>query len=252
MSYLNPHSVAADLCVDITPLLRLAAARPDRPGPDFALAASQAQAAGADAIGLSLCGPDGESFAALLPMLMTGLQLPLALTIPATAAMVELVAGLQPQRICLVPAYSLNPTLQIDAIKAVVDQLQATPMSVSIALAIAATPEQLQAAFEAGVDAIELDATHYAAAGKTDQVGLELDHIATCAAAAVRLGLRVQVAHGLDASNLGALAALADIAQVQSGLALLSRAIFVGWQRAVGELKAALSQARSGRTGVSR
>lgn len=212
MSYLQPHSIPADLCVDLTPLAAL------MHGPaELALAAGMAQAAGADALHFTLIDSDNDG-AAMVTTVMAGVHLPLHLTVPLS--LVDLAISLRPAWVCLAGIED-----------AAVQKLRA--QSIRVALAIDAGHEQVQAAADAGACAIQLHATQ------------SPEHIAACAAIAVSLGLRVHLAQGVDRINAADLAALADVTQWQTGQALLPRAIFIGWQGAVGELKATLSVARA-------
>lgn len=226
MSYLNPHSTGPDFCVDLMSLVRL---RTDRPGPDLVQAASSAQAAGADVISLVV----GEISLGVMAAIAPALMIKLHVRLPAGSALLDLATSVQPQRICM--------AIQ-DGNAAVAEQLQAR--GIELAYAIGATLEQVQAAHDAGVCAIELDASKYGATDIVGETDAEFEQLAACAAAATRLGLQVQVAHGLDLANVSRIAALENVAQIQVGQALLVRAIVVGWQVAVGDMKAVLAQAR--------
>ncbi|EGF30796.1 Pyridoxine 5'-phosphate synthase [Oxalobacteraceae bacterium IMCC9480] len=188
-------------------------------------AATVAQAAGADVISLVA----GEIAPALLTAIASALMIRLHLHLAAGGASLTEAISVQPHRICLA----------IDDVSvAIAQQLHAH--GIELALAIDTSVEQVQAAHAAGACAIELDASKLGAAGIADA---EFARLVACAAAATRLGMQVQIAHGIDLTNAGRLAALEDVVQIQVGQALLIRAIIVGWQTAVGEMKAVLTQA---------
>lgn len=226
MSYLNPHSTGPDFCVDLMPLLQL---RADRPGPDLVEAATIAQASGADAISLVAeeVAPD------LLAAIASALVIKLQLRILIGSTRLEELISVQPHRICMT----------LDGGSAAIAQ-QLNAHGIQSAFAIKTNLGQVRAAHAAGACAIELDASQYGASANADHVDDALALLVACAAEATRLGMQVQVAHGLDLANAGRLASLEDVTQIQVGQALLVRAIAVGWRIAVGEMKARLSQAR--------
>ncbi|MEB0135560.1 pyridoxine 5'-phosphate synthase [Actimicrobium sp. CCC2.4] len=224
MSYLNPHSTGSEFCVDLMPLVRF---RTDRPGPDLVQAATAAQSAGADAISLVA----GEIAPGLLTAIASALMIRLHLHLPAGGASLAEAISVRPHRICLAI---------VDVSAAIAQQLQAH--GIELALAIDSSIEQVQAAHAAGACAIELDASKLGTAEIANVDG-EFARLVACAAVATRLGMQVQIAHGIDLTNAGRLAVLGDVVQIQVGQALLVRAIVVGWQLAVGEMKAVLTQA---------
>lgn len=226
MSYLNPQSIGPDFCVDLMPLTQL---RADRPGPDLIEAASSAQASGADVISLVA----EEVAPALLVAIASTLVIQLHVRLAVGSARFEEVTRLQPHRICM----AIH-----DGSGAIVQQLHA--LGIQSVLAISADLGQVQAAYDSGAYAIELDASQYGASVNPDDAEDEFGRLEKCAAAATRLGMRVQLAHGLDLTNVGRLASLEDVTQIQVGQALLVRAIAVGWQAAVGEMKALLRRTR--------
>ncbi len=226
MSYLNPHSTGPDFHVDLMPLVRL---RTDRPGPDIVQAARLAQAAGADGISLVI----GEVAPALLVSIASELMIKLHLRLPAGSQLLDQTISMRPQRICM----SMR-----DGSAEAAKQLHTN--GIEFAFAIETELEQVQAAHAAGACAIEFDASKYGTSATAICADEEFERLATCTVAASRLGMQVQVAHGLDLNNAGRLAALEDVTQIQVGQALLVRAIAVGWQTAVGDMKAILTQAR--------
>ena len=57
-------------------------------------------------------------------------------------------------------------------------------------------------------------------------------------------GLKVNAGHGLHYTNVQAIAAIPDITELNIGHAIVAHAIFVGWENAVREMKAAMVKAR--------
>ena len=62
--------------------------------------------------------------------------------------------------------------------------------------------------------------------------------------AGVRHGLKVNAGHGLHYTNVQAIAAIAEIAELNIGHAIVAQAVFVGWENAVREMKAIMVAAR--------
>jgi len=60
----------------------------------------------------------------------------------------------------------------------------------------------------------------------------------------VALGLRVNAGHGLHYDNVQAVAAIESIAELNIGHAIVSHAIFLGWEAAVRDMKARMVAAR--------
>jgi pyridoxine 5-phosphate synthase len=62
--------------------------------------------------------------------------------------------------------------------------------------------------------------------------------------AGVHHGLKVNAGHGLHYTNVQAIAAMPDITELNIGHAIVAHAVFVGWESAVREMKAIMTQAR--------
>jgi pyridoxine 5-phosphate synthase len=56
--------------------------------------------------------------------------------------------------------------------------------------------------------------------------------------------LKVNAGHGLHYTNVQAIAAIPDITELNIGHAIVAHAVFVGWESAVREMKAIMTQAR--------
>jgi pyridoxine 5-phosphate synthase len=101
----------------------------------------------------------------------------------------------------------------------------------------------LDRARELGVPAVELHTGRYA---RTWREGPEaLDELRTAARHARSLGLAVHAGHGLTYQNVGPVAALAEIEELNIGHSIVSRAVMVGMEQAVAEMEV-LVRARGG------
>lgn len=98
---------------------------------------------------------------------------------------------------------------------------------------------QLDAAREVGAPFVELHTGSYAHAEGAARAA-ELERLRAAAAHAGRIGLRVNAGHGLDLGNVGPIAALPGVEELNIGFALVARAIHVGVAEAVREMLAAI------------
>lgn len=96
--------------------------------------------------------------------------------------------------------------------------------------------EQIDAALEAGADIVELHTGIYANARTPDEVRSELERLAAAAAYAHENRLRVTAGHGLNYVNITPVVRIPQIVEVSIGHAIVSRAVFVGLERAVREM----------------
>jgi pyridoxine 5-phosphate synthase len=249
MSFLQPRSPDLELGVNIDHVATLRNARGTR-YPDPVQAALQAEEAGADAITLHLREDRRHirdaDVEAIRPQLRTRMNLESAVT----AEMIDFACRIQPQDVCLVPERRAEVTTEggLDVVRyfpqvqAAVKQLQAQGIRVS--LFIDADAAQIQAAAEAGAPVVELHTGRYADAHSDAGQQQELERIGEGVLEGVRRGLKVNAGHGLHYSNVQAIAAIADISELNIGHAIVAHAVFVGWQNAVREMKAIMHSAR--------
>jgi pyridoxine 5-phosphate synthase len=92
-----------------------------------------------------------------------------------------------------------------------------------------------------GTDAVELHTGQYAHAPADPRT---LRALADAAALASSLGLAVHAGHGLSVQNVGPVAAIPEIEELNIGHAIVGRAIFVGLSEAVREIRQAMDDAR--------
>jgi pyridoxine 5-phosphate synthase len=127
-------------------------------------------------------------------------------------------------------------------VQAAVRQLQAEGIRVS--LFIDADDEQIQAAAETGATVIELHTGRYADAHDVVEQQKELERVKVGVLSGLKHGLKVNAGHGLHYTNVQAIAAIADIAELNIGHAVVAQAVFVGWHNAISEMKAIMLKAR--------
>ena len=116
-----------------------------------------------------------------------------------------------------------------------------------IAVSLFVDPEQAQldeaAALEA--DFVELHTGSYAGTeGKAR--GRELERLIESALHAHALGLRVNAGHGLELDNVGPIARLPHVEELNIGHAIVARSLFVGVEAAVREMLASIRAGAEG------
>ena len=250
MSFLQPNGPVIDLGVNIDHVATLRNAR-GTVYPDPLRAALLAEQAGADVITLHLREDrrhiKDADVVALRPQLQTRMNLEAALT----QEMIDFACFIKPQDVCLVPERREEVTTEggLDVIRyfkqveAALKQLQGEGIRVS--LFIDADEQQIAAAADVGAPVIELHTGRYAEAHGAE-LAVELDRIKAGVRFGVERGLRVNAGHGLHYTNVQAIAAIADIGELNIGHAIVAHALFAGFENAVREMKAIMVAARLG------
>jgi pyridoxine 5-phosphate synthase len=98
-------------------------------------------------------------------------------------------------------------------------------------------PALVEAAKAAGADAVELHTGAYSRAASPDAQHDELKKIQAAAARARELGLTLNAGHGLDYDNVGPVAHVAEVNELNIGFSIIGRALFVGLEQAVKEMR---------------
>jgi pyridoxine 5-phosphate synthase len=219
------------------------------PYPDPVHAALLAEQAGADNITLHLREDrrhiQDRDVHALRPLLQTRMNLEMGLT----NEMVEIAVGVRPQDCCLVPENraeittegGLDVAADVERVAGGVRKLAAA--GIRVALFIAPDLAQIEAARRSGAPVIELHTGTYAEATGSAQAR-ELERLSTAAKRAASLGLEVHAGHGLTYNNVGPVAAISEIVELNIGHCIIARAIFTGLEAAVRDMKALMQGAR--------
>ena len=101
--------------------------------------------------------------------------------------------------------------------------------------------EIIRVSKEVGADAVELHTGSYANARTEKEVEKELAKLKEAARVAQKAGLAVFAGHGLNYINTSAIKTIPQIEEVNIGHSIISRAVLIGLERAVREMKALLS-----------
>jgi pyridoxine 5-phosphate synthase len=113
---------------------------------------------------------------------------------------------------------------------------------IRVSLFVDPDPGAVRESAELGAHAVELHTGEYAHA-RGEARGAELSRLAEVAALGREVGLAVHAGHGLTYENVIPVAALEDIEEVNIGHAIMSRAILVGMERAVAEMRDLIREA---------
>ncbi len=108
---------------------------------------------------------------------------------------------------------------------------------IAVSLFLDPDPVQVQAAREAGADAVELHTGAYSRARSSAEIARELSALGAAAVLAGNLRLGLRAGHGLNYRNLRRIKSLPGLEEVNIGHSIVSRAVFVGLERAVREMK---------------
>jgi pyridoxine 5-phosphate synthase len=171
------------------------------------------------------------------------------LEMAATDEMVGIALDVKPSDVCLVPEKrtevttegGLDVAQQQDALRGVVATLKNAGIRVS--LFIDPDYQQIQAAQAVGATVVELHTGAYADSTGNERAK-QLKRIADAAIAAQALGLVVNAGHGLDYHNVGPIAALPQLEELNIGFAIIAHALYVGLGPAVAEMKTLMAKAR--------
>ncbi len=106
---------------------------------------------------------------------------------------------------------------------------------IKVSLFIDPEPLQVESSKEVEADSVELHTGDYANA-KESQREEELKKLKESAILANRLGMEVHAGHGLNYSNVQPVAALPFVKELNIGHSIISRAVFVGLEKAVKEM----------------
>jgi pyridoxine 5-phosphate synthase len=214
--------------------------------PDIVEAALAAERGGADGITVHLREDrrhiQDRDVERLLPVVRTKVNLEMAVT----PEMIGIGCRLRPVDACLVPERRQEVTTEggldvagrVTAVAEAVRRLQAIGTKVS--LFIDANPAQIEAAQRLGAEAIELHTGRYADALDASARVAELERVRAGAALGRSLGLVVNAGHGLTVENVGPIAAITGMNELNIGHSLVARAVFIGLEAAVREMKAAM------------
>jgi pyridoxine 5-phosphate synthase len=211
--------------------------------PDPVWAAVLAELGGADAITVHLREDRRHIQDRDVQLLKQTVQVKLNLEMAAEDAITEIVLRVLPHQATLVPERREEITTEggldvagnFDRVKACVERLMEAGIEVS--LFIDADILQIDAASKLRVQAVELHTGRYADAAPEDQER-ELGQLRQAGQYAIKEGLKLHMGHGLTYRNVVPIARIPGVRELNIGHSIVSRAVMVGFEPAVREMKA--------------
>lgn len=217
--------------------------------PSPVLAALIAESAGADAITLHLREDRRHIQEYDVETLRQQLKIRMNLECAITEEMVNFACRIKPHDVCLVPERreelttegGLDVVRYFNQIKTACSRL--ADAGIFVSLFIDAELNQIEAAVKVGAPAIEIHTGPYADAKNSDDQQGELEKICAAVVYGNRLKLKVNAGHGLHYDNTRPIAAINGISELNIGHAIVSQALFVGFEQAVRQMKVLIQEA---------
>jgi pyridoxine 5-phosphate synthase len=182
-------------------------------------------------------------------------KVPLNLEMGATEEMLAVALRNRPRACCIVPErreevtteHGLDAARHHNRLAPMVRRL--TDAGISVSLFIDPDDAQFAAARLLGAPHVELHTGAYAEAvlkGDKFEIEHRLEELRSGAREALRLGLEVHAGHGLTYDNVGPVAAIPEIVELQIGHFLVGEAVFTGLGAAIERMRKLMDEARGG------
>jgi pyridoxine 5-phosphate synthase len=216
--------------------------------PDPVWAAVEAELGGADLITVHLREDRRHIQDRDVELLRQTVQVPLNLEMAAVEQIVAVALRIKPNMVTLVPEKRTEITTEggldvagnREGIAAVVAEL--TTAGITCSAFIDADIQQVHAAKQAGFAICELHTGPYALAAAGAPRDAELERVRITGEEVLNSGMQLNAGHGLNYSNVQAIAALPHLCELHIGHALVSRAMFTGLREAVALMKTAITR----------
>jgi len=229
------------LCINIDHIATLRNARGGTE-PDPVAAAKICELAGADGIVVHLREDRRHIKDHDVRTLRKTITTKLDLEMGASDEIVAIALDIVPDLVTLVPEKrqelttegGLDVIAQKEKLRNVITQFHTKKIPVS--LFVDPVVSQIEASKEIGADMIELHTGEYAEAKGESELKSLLKEIVSAAEYGKKIGLDVNAGHGLNYTNVSAVAAIPQIDEMSIGHSIISRAAFVGLEQAVKEM----------------
>lgn len=218
--------------------------------PDPVWAAVEAELGGADGITVHLREDRRHINDRDVAQLRQTVQCKLNLEMSLVAEIVNIAVKTLPDQATIVPERrqevttegGLDLTHEPDRVTDALNRMKAVGIFVSAF--IDPDPKQIVTAAQMGFDAVELHTGQYANA-RGQELDVQLERLRRAADLTHERGLRLHAGHGLNYRNVGPVATLRDMRELNIGHAIVSRAVFVGLREAVREMKRIMNEPAS-------
>jgi pyridoxine 5-phosphate synthase len=163
---------------------------------------------------------------------------------------VQIALKVRPDVVCIVPERreevttegGLDVAGQVAALKETRQRM--SDAGIEVSLFIAPDHTQIEASARVGAQFVELHTGAFAEAARDGKHGGELERLEEGAKTAQAAGLKVNAGHGLNYENVRLLDKVPHLVELNIGHSIVSRAVFVGLDRAVREMLAVMQQYR--------
>lgn len=211
--------------------------------PDPVWAATLAELGGADGITLHLREDRRHIQERDLHLMRQTVAVKLNLELACDEDVVAIACEARPYQVTLVPERREevttegglevvgNPTRVSDAVKRLQDA------GIVVSLFLDPDAAQIEAGIQTGATAVELHTGAYAHASANYDTDEELNTLITAGNQITSAGLTLHAGHGLTYRNVGPVAAIPNMCELNIGHSIISRAIMVGLERAVRDMK---------------
>lgn len=211
--------------------------------PDPVWAAALAELGGADGITLHLREDRRHIQDRDLRIMRETVRVKLNLEMAAEPEMTQIALEVRPDQCTLVPEKreevttegGLDVVQQYDRVARCVEKLLSAGMEVS--LFVDPDEQQIHASKRLGVHAVELHTGRYADAVSEAERHAELQTLLHASEVALNEQLVLHMGHGLTYRNVMPVAQIKGVCELNIGHSIVSRAVLVGFERAVREMK---------------
>jgi pyridoxine 5-phosphate synthase len=211
--------------------------------PDPVWAAVLAELAGADAITVHLREDRRHIQDRDVRQLKQSVQVKLNLEMAAVDSITDIAIDVHPDQATLVPERREEVTTEggLDVVgnqsrvRQCVERLMAAGIEVS--LFIDPDRRQIEVSKALGVQAVELHTGRYADAKTGGDRDHEYEQLVAAGRCAIEQGLLLHMGHGLTYRNVPRVARISGVGELNIGHSIVARAVLVGLERAVREMK---------------
>ncbi|MFL5328012.1 MAG: pyridoxine 5'-phosphate synthase [Gemmataceae bacterium] len=239
----QPHHVRLGVNID-----HVATVRQARRGvePDPVAAALLALLGGADGITIHLREDRRHIQDRDLRLLRQVVTQKLNLELAAVDAMVAIACEVRPDAVCIVPEKREEVTTEggvdVAANEATIAKAtkELTASGIEVSIFVDPDARQIELCKAIGAHAVEIQTARYSEARTSAHHQRELDALKEAATYATERGLTVHLGHGLNYANVHHVVRLPGVRELNIGHSIVSRAVLVGMERAVREMKEAM------------
>ena len=220
------------------------------PDPDPVQAALLAEMGGADGITVHLRADRRHIQDRDVEILRQVVKTRLNIEMASTQEMLRVALTVKPDQATLVPERREEVTTE-GGLDVVLNSVQLRPIiktlaegGIEVSLFVDPDLEQIKESHKLDAKAVEINTAAYSDARDDRTREAALRKVTDAARLGKKLGLAVHAGHGLTYRNVGAIAALTEITELNIGHNIVARAVLVGMERAVAEMVAAMRRGR--------